>query len=108
MDQIYIGHKKLYVNVLRYKRAELSKGLPREGKKSYSHEPAKNKMKEVWRKKKGKAIAKSNIRTHSYVDVVRRHSQEKWKGTTIETKHQVLSWIVNSMVGHVYVVRPKL
>ena len=71
LDQIYIGHKKLHVNILRYRRDDLSKGTPIEARKPYGHEPAKNKVKEVWREKKGKVVAKTTLRNQSYVDVVR-------------------------------------
>ena len=100
LDQIYIGHKKLHVNISRYRRDDLSKGTPREARKPYGHEPAKNKVKEVWREKKGKVVAKMTLRNQSYVDVVRSCSKEKWKGTSVETKHEILLWMVNSMVGH--------
>ena len=37
--------------------------------------------------------------SHSYADVARNISQEKWKGPVFETKSQVLPWMANSVVG---------
>ena len=57
-------------------------------------------MKEVWKEKKGKAVVMSSEKKHTYADVVRGYSQEKWKGKNVETKHQVLPWMAISMIGH--------
>jgi len=57
-------------------------------------------MKEVWKEKKGKAVEMPSEKKHTYADVVRGYSQEKWKGKNVETKHQVLPWMAISMIGH--------
>jgi len=33
-------------------------------------------------------------RKQSFADVVRSNTEEKWKGTIIETKQQVLPWMM--------------
>jgi len=59
----------------------------------------KNTREEVWKEKKGKEVWKANKSKKSFADVVRSSSQVKLKGTIIETKPQVLPWMVSSVVG---------
>jgi len=70
LNQIHIGNMKLYVNISRYRRAELELevGLTREVRKQHKYVPMENKSKEERREKKGR---------QSFVDVVRSTSQEK-------------------------------
>jgi len=83
---------KLYVNIPRYRRIEIEQedGMSKEVRNQHIYEHVKKKNKEVWRQKKGKEVRRVNKGKQSYVDVVRRTSQEKWKGPIVETQQQVL------------------
>ena len=106
LDQIYIGNKKLHVNVPRYRRNEDGANRGGGSKNGVQHkEKAKNpiefhaetsttqaqkRTKEVWKvKSKGK----------SYADAVRNGSQMRWKGPIIRTEQKVLPWMESSVIG---------
>jgi len=97
---IHIGNMKLYVNIPRYRRAGFEEGsdLSKVARKQHNHVPIKNKKEEVWKEKKWKEVWKVNKRKQSFADVVRGSSCEKWKGIIVETKQQVLPWMVNNVV----------
>ena len=105
LDQIYIGNKKLHVNVPKYRRSELeSKGQESENRayhkekgrlyrKPQEESPAvrdQKRITEVWRVKAG---------SKSYADVIKGDAQRRWEGPTITTEKQVLSWMEYSMIG---------
>jgi len=105
LDQIYIGNKKLHVNVPKYRRNEMkSKRLESEPRSKYTKKvrnPRKMKdeapvlhdnkrTKEVWRAKSGRK---------SFVDVIKSDTQRKWMGPIIKTEQQVLPWMANSVIG---------
>jgi len=105
LDQIYIGNKKLHVNIPRYRRNV--EGAKRGGSENRVQHTRKarnmiesqaetsatqdqKKTKEVWRvKTKGK----------SYSDAVKDDSQRRWKGPIIRTEQKVLPWMVSSVIG---------
>ena len=106
LDQIYIGNVKFYVSIPRYRRHEpeinrekrrdnksLHMEMLRESRKRFKEASVINgkmRIKEVWVEKKG---------NKSFVDIVKGGSQQKWKGSTIKTQHQVLPWMKNSAIG---------
>jgi len=105
LDRCYIGNRKLYVNLPRYKREGYErKGVePKEFEGLSSggdgHPNGQRKGKEVWREKRGKeGQMKGNI-TQSYANVVRKRKQDQWRGPSLSTKALTLPWMTNSLVG---------
>jgi len=106
LDQIYIGNKKLYVNIPRYQRHDSDPGkrlsmvtknpstMSYAGSRRWDVEgpTARERVrrKEVWVEKKG---------NNSYADVVKGGSWQEWKGPVITTQKQVLPWMENSAIG---------
>lgn len=105
LDQIYIGNKKLHVNVPKYRRSEMeAKGQGSENRayrkeqgriyrKPQEESPVVHGQKrrtKVWRVKAG---------SKSYADVIKGDAQRRWEGPTITTEKKVLSWMKYSMVG---------
>jgi len=105
LDQIYIGNKKLHVNVPKYRRSELEdKGQGSENRAYHKEqgriyrkpqeEPlvvrGQKRRTEEWRVKAG---------SKSYVDVTKGDAQRRWEGPTITSEKKVLPWMEYSMVG---------
>ena len=104
LDQIYIGNKKLHVNIPRYRRSEeepkrvvtenRGKQMEKTSNPRWLQEKGRghtnHKSKEVWQVKPGRK---------SYADVVKDDSQKKWNGPIINTEQQVAPWMEISMVG---------
>ena len=105
LDRCYIGNRKLYVNLSRYKRDgyECKGDEPKEFKGLRSggdvHPHGLRKGKEVWREKRGKEGHMNGNITQSYADVVRKQTQDQWRGPSLTTKAQTLPWMTNSLVG---------
>ena len=105
LDLCYIGNRKLYVNLPRYQRDDFEckraehkdpKGLRNGGD---VHPFGQRKGKEVWREKSGKEGHKNGTVTQSYADVVRKRTQDQWRGLSLTTKMVTLPWMTNSLVG---------
>ncbi|XP_068475216.1 uncharacterized protein [Phaseolus vulgaris] len=106
LDQIFIGSKKLHVNVPRYRRFELQASrTTRRGEKnpnlvsqggpwrrSLEGPVVRGRVvtKETWVEKKGKK---------SYAEIVKEGPQQKWKGPVITTQKQTLPWMECSAIG---------
>ena len=110
LDQIYIGNKKLHVNILKYRRSELeAKGLVSENRglgsvnRVYqggnSRKPQEGTVM-AREQKRTKEVWKVKTENKSYADAVKDNSQRMWKGLAIFSKKQVLPWMKNSLVGH--------
>ncbi|KAK8469885.1 hypothetical protein PHAVU_004G009401 [Phaseolus vulgaris] len=100
LDQIYIGNRKLFVNIPKYRRHQEENNRvgeketrPLNGRKKPegNEESVSNKRKEVWVEKRGKK---------SFADVVRGQAQREWKGPGLKIQKQSLPWMENSVVGH--------
>ena len=105
LDRYYIGNRKLYVNLPRYQRDgyERKRVEPKEFKGLRSggdvHPNGQRKGKEVWREKSGKEGHMNGNVTQSYADVVRKRTQDQWRGPSLTTKALTLPWMTNSLVG---------
>lgn len=86
LDQIYIGNKRLYVNIPRYRRGRdfqvggLSE-VSRTNKKQFLHKPVKQRTEEVLREKKGKEAQRDRYRKQPYVDAVRKTTIRPLEGS---------------------------
>jgi len=89
LDQIYIGSRKLYVNILKYRRYQY--GLKKEDRqplreskefvrKRYTKED------EDVRKDGGKKIWVEKSRNRSYADALTSDVQDEWKGLAFQTQ----------------------
>jgi len=87
LDRCYIGNRKLYVNLPRYHRdgyerkgdeSKELKGLGSGGGDVYHN--GLRKGKEVWREKRGKEGHTNDNVTQLYANVVRKRTQDQWKG----------------------------
>ena len=116
-----LGNMKLHVNIPKYRRdvAEQKAGRHREvskqnafildnlknsfkeDKKPYEHGVRQGGTKGRWygEKRKGRR-SEGCTKGQSYAEEVRRLAKEQWKGPVIDTQHQVLPWMVNSVVRH--------
>jgi len=106
LDQLYIGNRKLFVNVPKYRRHQpvltrTERRNPRapylvSQKDSMKHHQkdmeisGKQRNEEMWVEKQGK---------RSYAEVVIGASEERWKGLSIKTEQHVLPWMEKSVVG---------
>jgi len=106
LDQIYIGSRKLYVNIPKYRRHQYGPKkeewrapweLPRErqviARKSDTKEDEfvrKYGGKEIWVEKSGK---------RTYAEAVTGEYQDGWKGVVFKTQHLSLPWMKRSVVG---------
>jgi len=106
LDQIYIGSRKLYVNIPKYRRHQYGPKkeerrvpweLPRErqvtARKSVTKEDEtvrKHGGKEIWVEKSGK---------RTYAEAVSGEYQDGWKGVAFKTQHLSLPWMKRSVVG---------
>jgi len=93
-DQIYIGNKKLHINIPRYRRSEVEpKRVEGRNTRNVQEEAPvlqeQKTTKEVWNVKSGRK---------SFVDVVKGDSQRMWKGPIIKTEQQVLPWMECSVI----------
>ena len=105
LNQIYIGKKKLHVNVPRYKRNEMeSKRQEKETRSIYTEKVRKpNKMKEITlvlhENKRTKEVWRAKTGKKTFAEVVKGDTQRKWKGPIIKTEQQVLPWMEYSAIG---------
>ena len=106
LDQIYVGNRKLFVNVPKYRRNKLkpknyerkdlrnhasgSKKENREAKQKDQWSHGKKNMKEVWVEKK---------RQKSYAKVVKGVVKERWRGAADRVQQHALPWMKRSVVG---------
>jgi len=99
LDRIYIGNRKLYMNIPKYRRhqSESSRVGHTESQKEVRARPfqdeegkGKQSRKEMWVEK---------IRNKSFAEVVTRASQEQWKGLSVKTQQHTLQWMEKSFVG---------
>jgi len=105
LDQIYIGNRKLYVNIPKYRRhqAELPREESKDVRKTTMVRPTKgkNKMedvdenkttkrKEVWEERRGFKL---------FADVARGQTPLEWKGPVFKTQKQVSLWMEKILVG---------
>jgi len=105
LDSLYIGNRKLYVNLPRYQRDRYGRKddeskVPtgaRIGREVYSN--GLRKGKEVWREKRGNEGHTNDNVSKSYADVVRMRTHEQWAGPSLTTKALTLPWMSNSWVG---------
>jgi len=106
LDQIYIGNKKLHVNILRYRRSEVeSKRVESETRLKHTKKVRNpRKLQEeahvFHEQKRTKDVWKVKIGRKSFVDVVKDESQRRWKGPIIKTEQQVLPWMEYSVIGN--------
>ena len=106
LDQVYIGSRKLYVNIPKYKRTHsesrrLDTKVSRvtNAEKQTKHrkryqivaEPSgKQSSQEIWVEKKGR---------RSYAEAVMGEHSEQWKGPSITTHFSVFLWMKRSVIG---------
>jgi len=106
LDQLYVGNRKLYVNVPKYRRQQMEaerfeRKEPRkheagclkdagvEGKNNYGAQQKRN-GKEVWVEKKG---------NKTFAEVVKGSQEGRWRGVTVKTIQKSLSWMERSIIG---------
>jgi len=105
LDQIYIGNKKLHVNILRYRRSEVECNMVESETKVKHTEKVRNprQLQEeapvFHEQKRTKEVWKVKTWRKSFVDVVKDDSQRRWKGPIIKTEQQVLPWMEYSVIG---------
>ena len=103
LDHCYIGKMKLHVNLPRYRRDGYVRkgGVSPSGRKTRSggHPYVQRKSEEVWREKGGKDGNRKGNAKQSYADVVRRPTQDLWRGPSVTAKALILPWMTHSMVG---------
>ena len=102
LDQIYIGSRKLYVNIPKYRRSQYdpkkeerkplreSKELERKRYKKAVEDGRKDGGKKIW-------VEKSRHRT--YAEAVNSDVQDEWKGLAFHTQQMSLPWLKTSVVG---------
>jgi len=106
LDQMYVGNKKLFVNVPKYRRNqrelqsyermeqrnhEIGSKWVNKGTNQKEHGAIGRKnMKEVWVEKKSQK---------SYAEAVKGAAQERWKGPIVRTQQHTLPWMKRSVVG---------
>jgi len=106
LDQVYIGSRKLHVNIPKYKfsASEHRRTKMREQRSSSkekqpvqkmrnqkeSEPPRKQSSKDMWLEKKGK---------RSYAEVVAGKYQEQWKGPSLKAHFSIMPWMECSAVG---------
>jgi len=105
LDQIYIGNKKLHVNISRYNMSEVEpKRVESENRVKHT-EKVRNprKMQEETRvfhdQKRTKEVWKVKTGRKYFVDVVKEDSQRSWKGPIIKTEQQVIPWMEYNVIG---------
>jgi len=103
LDQLIVGNRKLYVNILKYRRTQaeyerngrrdlrnIEVGRHRGAGKEHHKENGTSRKKngnEVWVEKQG---------SKSFVEVVKGVSQASWKEPTVKTLQQSLPWMERS------------
>jgi len=103
LDQVYIGSRKLYVNIPKFKRDSCETGrMVRKAQRiPYQMEPrklyqnaiesrGKQSCTEKWVEKTGK---------RSYAEAVVGHHQDQWKGPSVTTYFSIMPWMERSVVG---------
>jgi len=106
LDQIYIGSRKLYVNIPKYRRYQYgpkkeerraSWELPRE--RQVIARKSDTKEDEIVRKHGGKEIWVEKSGKRTYAEAVSGEYQDGWKGVAFKTQHLSLPWMKRSVVG---------
>jgi len=98
LDHIYIGGRKLYVNIPKYRRNQV--GSRREDRRMQGVK-YEEKQKEVWNhaKQRSKEMWVEKNRSRSYAGAVKGEPQQEWKGPSFKTLYSTPSWLVKSAVG---------
>jgi len=106
LDQLYVGDRKMFVNVPKYPKQQsepsrMEQRVPRESNRERKDETWKQDQQdtELSRKQRReeKWVEKSGNR--SYAEVVTGDSQEQWKGLTIKVQQLIMLWMERSVVG---------
>jgi len=106
LDQLYVGNRKLFVNIPKYQRnqQELSRTYRRlqrapyrasQNEASLVHKKVimtggEQRREDKWVEKKGK---------RSYAEAVTGATKDQWKGLSFKTQQHVLPWMEMSAVG---------
>ncbi|XP_068474614.1 uncharacterized protein [Phaseolus vulgaris] len=104
LDRIHIGNFKLYVNVPKYRRAEI-KVMKRRPSTSTNaifrvRSPhGKNKENEGWHEHKTVRKGENLKPNQSYAEVVCKSVKDRWTGPAFETTSNAPAWLVSSAVG---------
>jgi len=105
LHHIYIGNKKLHVNILRYTRNEEganrtdSENMVKHTEKVINPRKLQAEAHIAHDQKKTKEVWKVKTRGKSFANVVKDDSQRRWKGPIIKTKQKVLPWMESSVIG---------
>jgi len=106
LDQIYIGSRKLYVNIPKYRRYQY--GPKKEEQRALREllrerqviaRKRDTKEDEIVRKHGGKEIWVEKSRNRTYAEAVTGEYQDGWKGLAFKTQHLSLPWMKRSVVG---------
>jgi len=102
LDHIYIGNRKLHVNILKYRRYQ--EGTKREERRAQGvkYEEERNKFSketEHYGKQRSKEKWVEKNRSRSYVDVVVGEPKKEWKGLSFSTQQCAPLWLAKSVVG---------
>ncbi|XP_068466662.1 uncharacterized protein [Phaseolus vulgaris] len=103
LDQIYIGSTKLFVNIPRYHRVDVSREEGRNkssvGTGRLEHGVLERVETGVNKSHKGKEVWVEKGEKKSYADAVRHQERWAWKGPVFSIKQQALPWMEGSVVG---------
>ena len=106
LDQLYVGNKKLFVNIPKYQR-KMEEQSRLEGRlrttpfrarrnedspdlKKVTAAGGEQRRKDMWVEKKG---------NRSYAEVATGTNTDQWKGVSFKTQQYVLPWMTESAVG---------
>ena len=106
LDQIYIGNRKLHVNIPRFRRYQsvprkVERGMQRTQRLD-SHKEARARQPPVVEskgEKSSRGIWVEMNRNRTFVDVVKGPSQKLWKGPSVKTQCHTPQWMSRSCVG---------
>jgi len=103
LDKIYIGSTKLFVNIPKYHRVDVSREEGRNkssvGTGRLEHGVMERVETEVNKSYKGKEVWVEKGEKKSFADAVRRQERWAWKGPVFTAKQQSLPWMEGSVVG---------
>ncbi|ESW29403.1 hypothetical protein PHAVU_002G067600 [Phaseolus vulgaris] len=101
LDKIYIGNRKLHVNIPKYRRFQAVTNREdrrhMESQKEVRAQPLLGEVVRGTQRRKGIWVEKN--RNMTFAEVVIGTSKEGWKGLAINTHHDVPKWLANSFVG---------
>jgi len=106
LDQIYIGNRKLHVNIPRFRRYQFE---PRKVEHKTQRTQRLDSQKEARARlpldvgskgeQSSKGIWVERNRNRTFADVVKGPSQKLWKGPSVKTQYHTPQWMSRSFVG---------